>query len=115
MRHLKKTKKFHRKKGQRRALFKSLLNNLILKEKIITTEAKAKIIKSTTEKLTTLAKKQNLAGLRLLVSRLPKKSALKLYYEIAPRYANRQGGYLRVIKAVKRKKDGSKMAAVEFV
>lgn len=115
MRHLKKTKKFHRKKGQRQALFKSLLNNLILKEKILTTEAKAKALKSMTEKLLTIAKKQNLAALKILLSRLPKKSAFKLYHEIAPRYLNRQGGYLRVIKAMRRKKDGSQTAVIEFV
>ena len=115
MRHLKKTKKFHRKKGQRKALFKSLLNNLILKEKILTTEAKAKALKSMTEKLITIAKRQNLAALKILLSRLPKKSAFKLYHEIAPRYLNRQGGYLRVIKAMRRKKDGSRTAVIEFV
>jgi len=115
MRHLKKTKKFHRKKGQRRALFKSLINNLILKEKIQTTEAKAKALKSMTEKMITLAKKQSLASLRTIASRLPKKSAFKLYYEIAPRYTTRKGGYLRIIKAMKRKKDGSQMATIEFV
>ena len=115
MRHLKKTKKFHRKKGQRQALFKSLLNNLILKEKILTTEAKAKALKSMTEKLLTIAKRQNLAALKILLSRLPKKSAFKLYHEIAPRYLNRQGGYLRVIKAMRRKKDGSRTAVIEFV
>lgn len=115
MRHLKKIKKFHRKKGQRKALFKSLLNNLILKEKILTTEAKAKALKSMTEKLITSAKKQNLTALKILLSRLPEKSAFKLYHEVAPRYLNRKGGYLRVIKAMRRKKDGSQTAVIEFV
>jgi len=116
MRHLKTGRKFHRKKGQRNALLKTLASNLILAEKMTTTEAKAKEIKSAVEKLTTLAKKQKLADLRLLLSRLPKKSAQKLFYEIAPRYASRRGGYLRIIKAgLQRKKDGSKMAVIEFV
>lgn len=116
MRHLKKGRKFHRKKGQRTALLKTLAGNLIIEEKITTTEAKAKEIKSRVEKLTTLAKKQKLADLRLLMSRLPKKSAQKLFYEIAPRYASRRGGYLRIVKrGVQRKKDGSKMAVIEFV
>lgn len=116
MRHLVKGKKFHRKKGQRTALFKSLINNLILEEKIETTEAKTKEIRSRMEKLITIGKKQNLSALRTLLSRLPKKSAEKLYYQISPRYQNRKGGYLRIIKSAKRKKkDGAKMAIIEFV
>lgn len=116
MKHLKKARKFHRKKGQRNALLKTLAGNLIMAEKITTTEAKAKEIKSTVEKLTTIAKKQKLADLRLLISRLPKKSAQKLFYEIAPKYVDKRGGYLRIIKSVlRRKKDGSKMAVIEFV
>ncbi|MEK7657825.1 MAG: 50S ribosomal protein L17 [Patescibacteria group bacterium] len=116
MRHLKKGKKFHRKKGQRNALMKSLANNLIIREKIETSEVKAKEIKPMVEKLTTVAKKQTLADFRLLMSRLPKKSAEKLYYHIAPRYADRKGGYLRIIKSAKmRKNDGAKMAIIEFV
>ncbi|MBI5079386.1 50S ribosomal protein L17 [Candidatus Wolfebacteria bacterium] len=117
MRHLKKGKKFHRKKGQRTALLKGLLNNLILKEKIQTTETKAKTLKSKAEKLITIAKKQNLSAFRTAASRLSnKKSAYKLYHDIAPRYSQRQGGYLRVIKSAKlRKGDGAKMAVLEFV
>lgn len=116
MRHLKKSKKFHRKKGQRTALFKNLANNLILKGRIETTEEKAKAIKPRAEKLITIAKKQNLAALRILFSRLSKKAAEKLYYEITPRYKERKGGYLRIIKSGKiRKNDGAKMAIIEFV
>ncbi len=116
MRHLKKGRKFHRKKGQRQALFKSLINNLILKEKIETTEAKAKEIKPLIEKLITLGKKQNLASFKILLSRLSKKSAQKIYHQIAPRYQDRKGGYARIIKSVKRRKDdGAKMAIIEFV
>lgn len=116
MRHIKKGRKFHRKKGQRTALLKTLANNLILEGKIMTTEAKAKEIKSVVEKLTTLAKKQKLADLRLLMARLPKKSAQKLFYEVALKYKTRKGGYLRIIKSAKqRQKDGSRMAVIEFV
>jgi large subunit ribosomal protein L17 len=116
MRHLKSGGKFHRKKGQRQALFKSLLNNLILNEGVETTEAKAKEVRSRLEKLITIGKKQNLASLRLLLTRLPKKSAEKMYYEIAPRYKNIRGGYLRIVKSVRpRKDDAAKMAIVEFV
>lgn len=116
MRHLVKGKKFHRKKGQRTALFKSLINNLILEEKIETTEAKAKEIRPKIEKLITIGKKQNLASLRLLMSKLNRKAAEKIYFTLAPRYQSREAGYTRIIKsAKKRKKDGAKMAIIEFV
>lgn len=116
MRHLKSGRKFHRKKGQRKALLKSLIENLVIREKIETTEAKAKEIKPLAEKFITIAKKQNLASLRIILSRLNKKAAQKLYYQIAPRYSERKGGYLRIIKGGKiRKNDGSKMAIIEFV
>ena len=116
MRHLKETKKFHRKKGQRQALFKGLLNNVIIHEKIETSEAKAKALKPRVEKLVTLGKKQTLASLRILNSRLPKKAAMKVYYEIAPRYKDRKGGYMRIVKVAKRQlADGSKKAIIEFV
>lgn len=116
MRHLNKGRKFHRKKSERRAFLKNLAGGLILKGRIETTEARAKEMKTSVEKLVTLAKKQNLASLRLLMARLPKKSAQKLYHEIAPRYAERKGGYLRVIKTASRRvKDGAKKAVVEFV
>ncbi len=116
MKHLKKGRKFHREKGQRKALFKSLINSLVLKEKIETTEAKAKEIRPIIEKLVTKGKKQNLAALRHLLSRLPQKSAEKLYYEVSPRYSGRRGGYTRITKtAERRKNDAAKMAVIEFV
>ena len=116
MKHLKEGRKFHRKKGQRKALFKSLMSNLIVREKIETTEAKAKEIRPMVEKLVTKGKNQNLAALRFLLSRLPKKSAEKLYYEISPRYSKRKGGYTRITKiAEPRKNDAAKMAIIEFV
>lgn len=93
-----------------------MASNLILKGKISTTEARAKEMKSFVEKLITLAKKQNLASLRLLISRLNKKPAQKLFYEIAPKYKDGRGGYVRVIKsAARRKNDAAKMAIIEFV
>lgn len=116
MKHLKAGRKFHREKGQRKALFKGLMNNLALKEKIETTEAKAKEIRPMIEKMITMGKKQNLAALRNLLSRLPKKSAEKIYYEIAPRYSKRSGGYTRITKTAElRKNDAAKMAVIEFV
>lgn len=116
MRHLKKGRKFHRKKGQRKAFLKTLAGNLILEDKILTTEERAKELKSFVEKMVTLGKKQDVASLRLLIARLPKASAEKMYYVIAPRYKSRRGGYLRITKGIKtRKRDGSKVAVIEFV
>lgn len=117
MKHLQAGRKFHREKGQRVALFKSLLNNLILREKMETTEAKTKAVKSKVEKLITLSKKQTPAVFRLLLSRLSnRKAAEKIYFTLAPRYKNRQGGYTRIIKSAKqRTRDGAKTAIIEFV
>jgi len=116
MKHLKKGKKFHRKRDQRKALLKSLAANLILKEKIKTTSAKAKEAKSKVEKLITIAKKQNIVALRRLKENLPEKAANKLYYEIAPLYKDRKGGYTRIIKtSMKKVRDASPLVILEFV
>lgn len=116
MRHQKENKKFGREKGQRNAFLKSLLSNLILKGKIETTETRAKEVQRRVERLVTLAKKQNLASARILISRLSKKSALKLYHDIAPKYADRKGGYTRIIKLGKRRLgDASKVCTIEFL
>lgn len=116
MKHLKKGRKFHREKGQRRAFLKGLVNNLVLRERIETTEARAKEIRPIVEKLIAIGKKQDIASLRLLTARLAKKAGQKLYYDIAPRYNDRRGGYVRIVKSAKRRKDdGAKMAIVEFV
>ena len=116
MRHLTKGRKFHRKTGQRTALMKGLANNLIMAERITTTEAKAKELKPEVEKLVTLAKKQDTASLRLLIARIPKQAAEKMFYEVAPKYKGRRGGYLRIVKGMEaRMRDGSQMATIEFV
>ncbi len=116
MRHLKKGRKFGRERGQRRAFLKSLAANFIQNGRIVTTEARAKELRPFVERLITYAKKQNLAGLRLLLSKLPKAAAFKLFQEIAPRYTDRSGGYTRIIKhSQRRKNDGAKKATIEFV
>lgn len=87
-----------------------------MKEKMQTTEARAKEVKPKVEKLVTLAKKHTLASHRVLLARLPKASADKLYYEVAPKYKDRAGGYLRILKiADRRKRDAAKQAIIEFV
>ena len=102
--------------GKRRAFLRILSHNLVMKGKIQTTEARAKEIRPRVEKLVTLAKKGDIAALRLLVKRMPKDSAYKLFHEIAPRYKTKKGGYLRIRKtAVTRKRDGVKQVTIEFV
>ncbi len=109
-------KKFHRKRDQRKALFKVMAHHLIMNEKIKTTHQRAKYLKSIIEKLVSKAKKGDLSSLRYLLERLPKKSAYKLFYEIAPKYKERTGGYVRVVKLpFKRLKDNAEMSLIEFV
>lgn len=109
-------RKFGRKRGQRKAFLKTLVHNLIMNKKIETTEARAKSIRPIVERLITIAKKHNLAALRFLLSRLPKDSANKLYYEIAPNYSERKGGYVRIIKTTAyRKRDAAQKTIIEFV
>jgi large subunit ribosomal protein L17 len=116
MRHLQKGRKFGRITGRRRSFVNGLMSNLIQNGRISTTEARAKEIKPKVEKLVTTAKKQDLNAMKTLLSRLPEKSAFKLYHEIAPKYADRKGGYLRIVKtAVVRKRDAAKKAIIEFV
>lgn len=117
MRHGVKTKKFHRVRGQRRAFLRNLANDLIRTGRIETTEARAKAVRPMVERLVTIAKKQDLAARRLIISRTGQKQlAAKMIEEIAPRYSERAGGYLRINKLMKRKKrDGSSVAVIEFV
>ncbi len=119
MRHHNTTKKFGMESGPRRALMRSMALNLILKEKIETTEAKAKATRSYVEKLVTKAKDDSVATRRLLTSRLGGGSdpaVKKLVDVIAPRYKDVQGGYTRVIKTRTRiGSDGAEMAIIEFV
>jgi large subunit ribosomal protein L17 len=116
MKHLKKGRKLHRKRDQRKALIKSLVHNLILKERIKTTLAKAKEAQKKAERLITIAKKQNLSAYRRIKKELPKKSLNKLYYELAPRYLTRNGGYTRIIKTMLvRKGDGAEMVILELI
>jgi large subunit ribosomal protein L17 len=116
MRHLKKGKKFSRKRDQRRALLKNLAAQVILKEKIITTPARAKEARKVVERLITIAKKQNLAALRELKRYLPARAVKKAYFELAPLYQKRHGGYTRIVRLLKRRiKDNSEQAILELV
>lgn len=115
MRKLKKGRKLHRNRAQRKALLKSLAREIILKEKIITTQAKAKEVKPFLEKMITKAKQGNLASIRYLSRFFSKNLVKKLISEISPRYKERPGGYTRIIKLGKRKSNGAKMAIIELI
>lgn len=117
-------RKLSRNTSARKALLRDLVTDLIINERITTTEAKAKELKSLIDKVITLAKKDTLASRRRaarivrkeLVDIEKKQDALqKLFSEIGPRYKERQGGYSRVIKTVPRRGDSAPMAIIELV
>ena len=108
-------RKFGRTTDQRRAFLRSLAANLILKEKIKTTEARAKEVRSLVERLITHGKKNDLAAKRRLAGILPTAAAKKIYKEIAPRLADRKGGYTRITKIGQRMTDGAKMVFIELL
>lgn len=116
MRKLKKVGKFSLKKDQRKALFRILAHHLIIKERIKTTTARAKYLKSFIERLVSKAKRGGLEDLRYVLRKLPKKSAYKVFYDLAPRYKERTGGYVRILKLPwKRIKDNAELSIIEFV
>lgn len=115
MRKRKRGRKLSRKRDQRKALLKSLVSTLFLKEKIQTTEAKAKEISGFAEKEISRAKNKNLSSIRFLSRNFSKEIVRKLINEIAPRYKERKGGYTRIIKLGPRKSDGAKMAIIELL
>ena len=99
MRHLKTGRKFGRNSANRKALFKSLSISLIEHEAIKTTLPKAKELRSFVEPLITLAKNDSVSNRRLAFSKIRNKDAVgKLFSDIGPRYKERPGGYLRIIK-----------------
>ena len=116
MRHRVGGRKLQRTSAHRIALFRNMSAALIKHEQITTTVAKAKELRPYVEKLITLAKKGGLSNRRLAHSRLLDDAQLvKLFDTLAPRYADRNGGYTRIIKAGIRASDASPMAIIEFV
>lgn len=117
MRHGNNVRKFGRNKNQRHALLKGLMLALIAHGKIETTDAKAKELRPSIEKLITKANVGTLASKRLVISRLYNLTAEanKLINEIAPKYKERTGGYTRITKLPRREGDASKMAIIEFI
>lgn len=103
-------------KGPRRALIRGQLTSLVLHEAIVTTEAKAKEVAPRFERLVTYAKKGTLAGGRSLRKELLSENAtLKMLQEIGPAFADRQGGYTRIVKLDNRRGDNAPMAQLSLV
>lgn len=115
MRKLNRGRKLSRERNQRKALLRSLVRELFLREKIKTTEAKAKELAFVAEKIITRAKTDNLSNRRLLMSSFSQKIVQKLFKDIAPRYKDRKGGYIRVTKLGSRQSDGARMAIIELI
>jgi len=116
MRHGLKGRKLNRTKAHRRALFANLAAALIKHEQITTTLPKAKDLRPYVEKLITLAKRGDLHARRQALSVLYDEAVVrKLFAVLGTRYQNRQGGYLRVMKAGFRYGDAAPMAVIEFV
>jgi large subunit ribosomal protein L17 len=115
MRKLNKGRKLSLKIGPRRELLKKMANNFIATERMQTTEAKAKTLRSVVEKMITRAKDSTIANRRLLAKDLTAESVKKLFEKIAPMYKDRNGGYTRIIKLGPRVSDGASMAIIELV
>ena len=116
MRHRVAGRKLQRTSAHRAAMFRNMAAALIKHEQITTTTAKAKELRPYVEKLVTLAKRGGLSNRRLAQSRLMDDAQLaKLFDVIGPRYAARNGGYTRIIKAGIRASDAAPIAVIEFV
>ncbi len=116
MRHRKSGRKLNRNSSHRKAMFKNMAASLFEHELIKTTVPKAKELRSVAEKLITLGKVDSVANRRLAFSRLRNKEMVnKLFTELGPRYQERPGGYLRILKCGFRAGDNAPMAFVELV
>ncbi|MAP93720.1 MAG: 50S ribosomal protein L17 [Ponticaulis sp.] len=116
MRHGLAHRKLNRTSEHRKAMFANMASSLIEHEQIVTTLPKAKELRPIVEKLVTLAKKGDLASRRRAISKLRNPDmAKKLFDVLGPRYEERNGGYVRVLKAGFRHGDNAPMAVIEFV
>jgi len=116
MRHQKSGRKLNRTSSHREAMFRNMASSLVKHELIRTTLPKAKELRRVAEPLITLAKTDGVANRRLAFARLRDKQAVgKLFVELGPRYRERPGGYLRILKCGFRPGDNAPMAYVELV
>jgi len=116
MRHRKSGRQLNRNSSHRQAMFQNMANSLFRHEVIKTTLPKAKELRRVAEPLITMAKEDSVAKRRLAFARLRDKETVgKLFAELAPRYKDRPGGYLRILKCGFRAGDAAPMAYVELV
>ncbi|HST32601.1 MAG TPA: 50S ribosomal protein L17 [Solirubrobacteraceae bacterium] len=117
MRHQRKRHQLSRDSAHRKSLLMNLSKEIIEHERIETTQAKAKAVKPHVEKLITLAKRGDLHARRQALSTLSqdKFAVHKLFEDLAPRYAERPGGYTRILKLGPRKSDSTEMVFIELV
>ena len=116
MRHQVKKRYLRRDSAHRRALLRNLVTSLLDKERIRTTVAKAKAAKPVAEKMITLAKKNTLHARRQTLAYIFKESVVKKLFEtVGPRFAERPGGYTRIVKVAPRPGDGAQMAVLELI
>jgi large subunit ribosomal protein L17 len=107
-------RKLSRDKNERRALFTSLMSALVMRERIVTTEAKAKAIRADVEKLVTKAKEGSNAAKLILKKSLSQAAFDKILNEIAPRFDKKQGGYVRLVKIGRRFGDDAPTVLIEW-
>lgn len=116
MRHNNTGRRLGRTTSHREAMFRNMVTSLLNHEKITTTDAKAKEIRSVAEKMITLGKRGDLHSMRLAASYIREKSVVtKLFTTIAPRYKERSGGYTRIIKLGIRQGDTAPISLIELV
>lgn len=116
MRHKSSGRLFGRTANQRKALLKGIVSSLLEYQRIETTLAKAKAAKAIAERIVTMGIKGDLHSKRLVLSYVPNRVVVaKLFSEIAPRFSNRNGGYLRIVQTRNRVNDGAPMAVLEFI
>ncbi|MCD6015922.1 MAG: ribosomal protein [Solirubrobacterales bacterium] len=117
MRHQKQRNKLSRDSAHRRALLRNLCREVIEHERITTSQAKAKAVKPKVEKLITLGKRGDMHARRQALTELGQDKFLvhKLFEEVAPRYAERPGGYTRIVKLGPRRSDSTEMVFLELV
>ena len=116
MRHGKSGRKLGRTSSHRKAMFRNMVTSLFEHERIVTTEKKAKELKPIAEKMITLAKRGDLHARRQALSYIQSKDVVaKLFDEIQSQFADRQGGYTRIIKTGNRPGDAAPMAIIELV
>jgi large subunit ribosomal protein L17 len=116
MRHRKDGFKLGRRTQHRWAMFRNLLTALFRHERIVTTEAKAKAVRGLAEHMVTLAKRENLHARRQVLDMVPDPEVVKrLFDSVAPRFAERPGGYTRILKTDARRGDAAPMVILELV